>query len=92
MDNNGELLAQIGATIRLPDVTFVEEPGAVAPIVAAAVPVPVVDPWTKPDPVDLCLKLWKRCMAGDSIAKATDAVIDSMARLHVCGRSTALAA
>jgi hypothetical protein len=132
MDNNGELLAQIGATetkrakltlgwrgatTRLPDVTFVEElPAPPVRIVAAAAPVLRIDPWTKPDPVDLCLHLWKCWMAGDSdrdlgaktmrglsgegdgrgldpheaqqandirIAQATNAAIDSMARLHV---------
>jgi hypothetical protein len=132
MDNNGELLAQIGATetkrakltlgwrdatTRLPDVTFVEElPAPVVRTMAAAAPVLRVDPWTKPDPVDLCLHLWKCWMAGDSdrdrgaktmrglsgendahgvdlheaqqandirIAQATNAVIDSMQRLHV---------
>lgn len=57
-----------GATTRLPDVTFVEEQPArpVVRIVAPAAPLLRVDPWTKPDPVDLCLELWKNWMAGDS--------------------------
>ncbi|USX25798.1 hypothetical protein NHH73_25010 [Oxalobacteraceae bacterium OTU3CINTB1] len=132
MDNNRELLGVIGATerkrekltlgwrgatTRLPDVTFVEEqPAPAARAQTAAAPVLRVDPWTKPDPVDLCLELWKNWMAGDSdrdlgaktmrglcgegdahgvdlheaqqandirIAQATNAVIDSMPRLHV---------
>lgn len=105
------------ATTRLPDVMFVEEaPAAAVPAVAAGAPVLRIDPWTKPDPVDLCLELWKSWMAGDSdrdlgaktmrglagegdahgvdpheaqqasdtrIAQATNAMIDSMPRLHV---------
>ena len=57
-----------GATTRLPDITFVEEQPAspVVRIVAPAAPVSRIDPWTKPDPVDLCLELWKNWMAGDS--------------------------
>ena len=57
-----------GATTRLPDVMFVEEPPApsVAHIASAAAPVLRIDPWTKPDPVDLCLELWKNWMPGDS--------------------------
>ncbi|SEN31541.1 hypothetical protein SAMN05428959_1011141 [Duganella sp. CF517] len=57
-----------GATTRLPNVTFVEEQPA-APVVhtvAAAAPALRMDPWTKPDPVDLCLELWKNWMVGDS--------------------------
>lgn len=112
-------LAWRGATARLPDVTFVEEIAPAAPMVRATratAPALRVDPWTKPDPVDLCLELWKNWMAGDSdrdlgaktmrglcgegdghgvdlheaqqandirIAQATNAMIDSMSRLHV---------
>ena len=35
-------------------------------VVKAATQVERVDPWTKQDPVDLCLELWKNWMAGDS--------------------------
>lgn len=107
-----------GKTTRLPDVTFVEEvmTSAQVPEVAGCAPALRVDPWTKPDPVDLCLELWKKWMAGDSdrdlgaktmrglsgegdghgvdlheaqqacdikIAQATDAMINSLSRLHV---------
>jgi len=57
-----------GETAPVPDITFVEEaaPDARAVRVVKAAPVLRVDPWTKPDPVDLCLELWKNWMAGDS--------------------------
>lgn len=51
------------------DITFVEElapPARLVRVVKAAAPVERVDAWTKPDPVDLCLELWKNWMAGDS--------------------------
>lgn len=131
MDNNRDMLETIGAaeakrpkltlgwrgaTTRLPDVRFVEEGLEPVASIAAAAPVLRIDPWTKPDPVDLCLELWKNWMAGDSdrdlgaktmrglsgegdghgddlheaqqandirIAQATNAAIDSLARLHV---------
>ena len=107
-----------GVTTRLPDIMFVEEVPA-PPVVGSATPSAPglrIDPWTKLDPVDLCLELWRDWMAGDSdrdlgaktmrglagegdahgvdpheaqqasdirIAQATNAMIDSMPRLHV---------
>lgn len=61
-------LAWRGATGAVPDIAFVEEVSAppMVHIVAAAAPVLRIDPWMKPDPVDLCLELWKNWMAGDS--------------------------
>ncbi|WP_139143454.1 hypothetical protein [Janthinobacterium sp. HH104] len=85
-----------------------------------------VDPWTDPEPLELCLELWKLWMEGDDdrdlgyktmrgmcadgggqgkdlyeaqqandmrIAKATDAMIESMGRLHIWAihRSTGIA-
>ena len=55
-----------GATTRLPDIMFVEEVPTAPVVRIAAAPVLRVDPWTKPDPVDLCLELWAKWMAGDS--------------------------
>ncbi len=58
-----------GATTSVPDITFVEEAAPAAlqvRMVKATAPALRVDPWTKPDPVDLCLELWKAWMAGDS--------------------------
>lgn len=52
-----------------PDAAFVDEPARPARgvrVVKAASPVERVDPWTRPDPVDLCLEIWKHWMAGDS--------------------------
>lgn len=119
-----------GATAPVPDITFVEEaaPAARAVRVIKAAPALRADPWSQPDPVDLCLELWKNWMSGDSdrdlgaktmrglcgegdghgvdlheaqqandlrIAQATDAMIDSLARIHIwaiytsCSISTA---
>jgi hypothetical protein len=106
-----------GATARVPDITFVE---VAAPAPAVRVMSPSValapGPWAEQDPVDLCLEIWKRWMAGDSdrdlgaktmrglsgegdghgvdlheaqqandvrIAQATNAMIDSLTRMHV---------
>lgn len=57
-----------GDTAPVPAIAFVEEaaPAARAVRVVRAAPALRVDPWTKPDPVDLCLELWKNWMAGDS--------------------------
>jgi hypothetical protein len=57
-----------GATASVPDITFAEEaaPAGRAVRVVNAAPALRIDPWTKPDPVDLCLELWKNWMAGDS--------------------------
>lgn len=52
----------------LPDVAFMEEsakPARAVRVVKTST-VQSVDPWTKPDPVDLCLDIWKSWMAGDS--------------------------
>ncbi|CDG84554.1 hypothetical protein [Janthinobacterium agaricidamnosum] len=80
----------------------------------AAVPAPLAGQWLRPEPLDMCLDLWKIWMAGDAdrdlgikttrflnggdghsvdlyeaqqasdtrIAEATDAMIDSMSRIH----------
>lgn len=53
----------------LPDIAFVDEPARPVRgvrVVRAVPPVKRVDPWTAPDPVDLCLEIWKSWMAGDS--------------------------
>lgn len=55
-----------GATVAVPDITFFEEAAPAARVEREIAPVLRVDPWTKPDPVDLCLELWKNWMAGDS--------------------------
>lgn len=111
-------LAWRGNTARVPDVIFVEEAAPPAPVVRALVPhVQVVHsgPGAQQDPVDLCLDVWKRWMAGDAdrdlsvktmrgpsangdghgfdlheaqqasdmrMAEATDAMINSLSRLH----------
>lgn len=66
MDNNAKLLAQIGAT---ESKRAAAAPGAraVRVVKASAAPAPVrSDIGTTPDPVDLCLEIWKHWMAGDS--------------------------
>lgn len=108
-----------GATVPVPDITFVEEvmPPTlqVRVITPAAQLVQAVAP-AADDPVDLCLDMWKRWMAGDPdrdlgaktmrglsgegdghgqdlheaqqasdmrMAQATDAMINSLTRIHV---------
>ena len=60
-------LGWAGKSAPVADITFVEVEAA-APA-AQAVParaVVAVTAWTDPDPLDLCLELWKHWMAGDS--------------------------
>ena len=110
-------LGWAGKSAPVVDITFVEVE-AVAPAAQGtpARTVVAVTAWTDPDPLDLCLELWKTWMAGDAdrdlgtktmrglrgegdghgmdiheaqqandmrIAQATDAMIDSMARIHI---------
>lgn len=62
-------LAWRGVTVPVPDITFVEEAPAAAlrvRVIAPAVEVVTAGPWAGEEPVDHCLDLWKRWMAGDS--------------------------
>jgi hypothetical protein len=64
MDNNAKLLAQIGAT---ESKRAAAAPGARAVrVVKGSAPPARHDIGTTPDPVDLCLEIWKNWMAGDS--------------------------
>lgn len=110
-------LGWAGKSAPVADITFVEvEAAAPTPILTPIVPALRLTPWTDPEPLDLCLELWKTWMAGDAdrdlgtktmrglrgegdghgmdiheaqqandmrIAQATDAMIDSMARIHI---------
>lgn len=100
----------------VPDFVCVVDEPLVVRVVASTAPVLVLAPSAAPDPLDLCLELWKSWMAdgvdkdlaaktmrglsgdGDGhgidlheaqrandirIAQATDAMIDSMQRLHI---------
>lgn len=106
-----------GKSTSAPDITLIDvtaaSPSAPAAPHRAALS---ITPWTDPDPLDLCLELWKTWMAGDAdrdlgaktmrglsgdgdgrgvdlheaqqandmrIAQATDAMIDSLTRIHV---------
>ncbi|MRW85397.1 hypothetical protein GJ698_15025 [Pseudoduganella sp. FT26W] len=114
MDNNEKLLAQISAA---ESKRAAATPGARAVRVVRAAATPArTDFGTMPDPVDLCLEIWKNWMAGDAdrdlgaktmrglvgegdghgydlyeaqqasdikVAQATDAMINSLSRLHV---------
>ena len=62
-------MKQQSKNLPLPGTAFVEEsakPARAVRVVKASTSVQRVDPWTKPDPVDLCLDIWKNWMAGDS--------------------------
>lgn len=64
MDNNAKLLARIGAA---ESKRAAGAPGARAVRVVKASAAPTRhDIGTAPDPVDLCLEIWKNWMAGDS--------------------------
>lgn len=110
-------LGWTGKSVPVADISFVEVGNlATSPAPVPAVAVLSLTPWTAPDPLDLCLELWKTWMAGDAdrdlgaktmrglsgegdghgldlyeaqqandmrIAQATDAMIDSMARIHI---------
>lgn len=60
-------LAWRGATARVPDFMFVEEPRP-TPIARIIAPAMLAHPGPKveQDPVDLCLAIWKAWMAGDA--------------------------
>lgn len=114
MDNNAKLLAQIGAAESKRAATAPSE-RAVRVVRAATTPART-NIGTLPDPVDLCLEIWKNWMRGDpdrdlgaktmrglvgegdghgmdlyeaqqasdiKVAQATDAMINSLQRLHV---------
>lgn len=109
-------LAWRGKCDPVPDIVFVDDVVPLALVVPPAAVVLRVDPWTAPDPLDLCLELWKAWMGSDSdrdlgaktmrglsgegegggadlnetqhandvrLAEAVDAMIDSMARIHI---------
>jgi hypothetical protein len=111
-------LGWAGKSAPVADITFVEVE-AIVSVPTTASPAAIakhLTPWTAPDPLDLCLELWKMWMAGDAdrdlgaktmrglsgegdghgsdlyeaqqandmrIAQATDAMIDSLERIHI---------